>query len=100
MLHILLSKSGNWNKSKNSNEERIDFLYYKTNGITSLKKCVDGDHSFIAQMFEEKMNSLLKSTKERQPSKKRINPFGGGISRFLSIKHTFLKKKLCHKKNF
>jgi hypothetical protein len=25
-LHILLSKSGNWNKSNNSNEERIDFL--------------------------------------------------------------------------
>jgi hypothetical protein len=50
---------------------------------------VDGDHSFIAQMFEEEMNSLLKSTKERQPSKKRINPFGGLISRFLSIKDTF-----------
>ncbi len=37
-------------------------LYYKTNGIISFKKHVDAYHSFIAQMFEEKMNSLLKRT--------------------------------------
>jgi ribosomal protein L16 Arg81 hydroxylase len=28
--------------------------YYKTNGITSLKKHVDANHFFIAQMFEKK----------------------------------------------
>jgi hypothetical protein len=41
-------------------------FYYKTNGITFLKKHVDENHSFIAQMFEEEMNSLLKNTEERQ----------------------------------
>ncbi len=39
--------------------------YYKTNGITSLRKHVDVDHFFIAQMFEEEMNNLLKRTKEK-----------------------------------
>ncbi len=28
-------------------------FYYKTNGITSLKKHVDVDHTIIAKMFEE-----------------------------------------------
>jgi hypothetical protein len=37
--------------------------YYKTNGITSLKKHVDVDHSFIAQTFEEKMINLLNMIK-------------------------------------
>jgi hypothetical protein len=43
---------------------------------------VDADQFFIAQMFEEEMNSLLRSIKERQPSKKRTNPFGRSISKF------------------
>jgi hypothetical protein len=29
--------------------------YYKTNGITSLKKDVDAKHTVIAKMFEEKI---------------------------------------------
>jgi hypothetical protein len=62
VLHILLSKSSNWNKSKNLNKERFCF-YYKANGIISLKVHVDADHSFIAQMFEEEMNNLLKIIK-------------------------------------
>jgi hypothetical protein len=43
--------------------------YYKTNGITFILKHVDVDHSFIAQMFEEKVNNLLKNTKEIHASK-------------------------------
>jgi hypothetical protein len=43
-------------------------LYYKTNGIISLEKHVDVDHSFIAQMFEEEVNNLLRRNEERQPS--------------------------------
>jgi len=42
-------------------------FYYKTNGITFLKKHVDADHSFIAQMFKEKVNSLLWKTEEKHP---------------------------------
>jgi hypothetical protein len=47
VLHILLSKSGNWNKSKNLSIERIDFLlqnqqnniFQKTCGCRSLFYC-------------------------------------------------------------
>jgi len=38
--------------------------YYKTNGITSLKKHVDVKHIVIIKMFEEEVKSL--------PSKKRM----------------------------
>jgi hypothetical protein len=58
---------------------------------------VDADHSFITPMFEEKMNYLLKSTKEKQPSKKRINPSGRLISKFFSIKHTFKKEDVSQR---
>jgi hypothetical protein len=47
---------------------------------------VDANHSFIAQMFEEKVNRLLKSIEERQVLKKRTNPFGGSIFKFLKLK--------------
>jgi hypothetical protein len=90
-LHTLLSKSNNWNKSKNSSEENIDFLLQNQWNNFSLKN-VDVNHSFIAQMFEEKMNNLLKKTKERQLSKKRKNSFRRSISKFFSIKD-ILKKK-------
>jgi len=42
---------------------------------------MDAYHSFITQRFEEEVNNLLKGTKERQPSKKRTNPFEGSISK-------------------
>jgi Zn-dependent M16 (insulinase) family peptidase len=45
------------------------FIYYRTNGIFFLKKLVNAYHSFIAQMFEEEVNSLLKSIKERLAQK-------------------------------
>lgn len=63
MLHILLSKSNNWNKSNNSIKEKIKFLL-QNQWNNFFKKHVDVDHSFIPQMYEEKMNSLLKSTKK------------------------------------
>jgi len=44
--------------------------YYKTNGITSLKKHVDAKHTIIVKLFEEKINSLLKGKEEKQPAKK------------------------------
>jgi hypothetical protein len=34
--------------------------YYKTNGITTLRKHVDAKHSIIAKKFEEKVNGLMK----------------------------------------
>jgi hypothetical protein len=38
--------------------------YYKTNGITFLRKHVDANHSLIAQRFEEKVNNKLKGIGE------------------------------------
>jgi len=57
--------------------------------MTSLKKHVDVNHSFIAQMFEEEMNSLLRKIKERQSSKKRTNPFRGLILKNLYVNDMF-----------
>jgi hypothetical protein len=71
--------------------------YYKTNGITFLEKHVDVDHSFIAQIFEEEMNSLLTWIKERWPSKKIMNPFGGSIFNFFLVKDTLKKKDVSQK---
>jgi hypothetical protein len=34
--------------------------YYKTNGITTIKKYVDVDHFFIYNFFEEEVNNLMK----------------------------------------
>jgi hypothetical protein len=45
--------NSNWNKSKNSSKEMIDFFNYKTNGITSLKIHVYADHFFIAQCLKK-----------------------------------------------
>ncbi len=55
---------------------------------------MDANCSFITQMFEKKMNSLLKRTKERQPSKKRTNP---SISKFFFVKDTFNKEDVSQK---
>jgi hypothetical protein len=52
--------------------------YYKTNGITSLKKHVDAKHTIIAKMFEEEVIFLLKGRKKK-PTKKRTIVFGGSI---------------------
>jgi hypothetical protein len=94
VLHILLSKSGNWNKSKNLSIERIDFLLQnQRNNI--FQKNVDVNHSFIAHKFEKEVNSLLKEIVplvERHPSKKRTNPLGGSISKFFWLKIPLKKR--------
>jgi hypothetical protein len=39
--------------------------YYKTNGITSLKKHVDVNHFLIYKKIEKEVNSLMKGNVER-----------------------------------
>jgi len=46
--------------------------YYKTNGITFLKKHVDVKHTIIAKLFEEEVIFLPKWRKKNQPTKKRM----------------------------
>ncbi len=58
---------------------------------------MDVDHSFIAQIFEEELNSLLRGTKEKRPSKKIMNPSGGSISNFFLVKDTLKKKDVSQK---
>jgi hypothetical protein len=79
MHHIFYYKNSVIRKNPRIQVRKGLISYYKTNGIIFLKKNVDVNHYFITQMFEEKVNNLLKSTKERQPSKKRTNPFRGSI---------------------
>jgi hypothetical protein len=43
--------------------------YYKTNGITFLKKHVDANHFFITQMFEEGLKKNNHKKKEQIHSK-------------------------------
>ncbi|CAK9232606.1 unnamed protein product [Sphagnum troendelagicum] len=50
------------------------FLYNTTNGITTLKKHVNTNHSIIANFFEEAINSPLKGKVEKKPAKKISNP--------------------------
>ncbi len=52
-------------------------FYYKTNGITFLKKLVDVEHTVIAKLFEEEVNSLPKGREEKQPTNKRMNMSSG-----------------------
>jgi hypothetical protein len=67
--------------------------YYKINGITHVRKHVDVDHVIVVKMFEEEVNSLMKGTKERQPT----NVSKGSISkqsceRFLQKGFNMLQK--------
>jgi len=45
--------------------------YYKTNGILTLKKHVDGKHNLLAKKLDEEVNNLVRTQGERQPTKKK-----------------------------
>jgi hypothetical protein len=57
---------------------------------------MDAKHIVIIIMFEEEINSLLKGSVERQPTKKRTIVFGGLISNFFLSKIPS-KEKMCHR---
>jgi len=59
VLYPLLSRTCNRNKFENSSKEKIDFLLQdKWNDFS--KENVDVEHTIIAKMFEEEVNSLFK----------------------------------------
>jgi hypothetical protein len=41
-------------------------LYFKTNGMTSLKEHVDVAHGLVAKAFENQVNNLLKGKEEKK----------------------------------
>ncbi len=53
---------------------------------------MDVDHSFIAQMFKEEVQNLLRNIEEKQPSNKKTNPFKGQFLFFFLIKNAFKKE--------
>ncbi len=64
-------------------------LYNITNGIKTLKKYVNVDHSIIAKMFKEIINNSLKKEVQKQPTKKKPNPCSNAIVNFFVIKDPF-----------
>jgi hypothetical protein len=70
--------------------------YYKTYGITNLKKHVDIDHVIIEKTFEEEVNNPIIVFDEKHQSKKMLNVSISIISFFLLLK--FLSKNMmCNK---
>jgi hypothetical protein len=45
--------------------------YFKTNGISSLKKHVNANHGLVAKMFEKEVNNLFRGQKGKATIKKR-----------------------------
>jgi len=85
------------NFNPRTKERKWLITYYKTYGITTLKKHVDADHFIIAKKFEKEVNNEIIRNVERQPTKKRSNVPTSAISTFFAIKEPF-KKKWCVKK--
>jgi hypothetical protein len=50
---------------------------------------VNVNHSIIAKMYEEDLNSPLKRKMEKQLGQKRSNPCGSAIVKFLATKYPF-----------
>jgi hypothetical protein len=67
-----------------STKERKGLItYYKTYGITTLKKHGDANHTIIVKKFEEEVNGPLKRTFEKQLAKKILNVLGNALLIFL-----------------
>jgi hypothetical protein len=79
-------------------KERNNLItYYKTYGITVLKKHVDANHFIIANKFEEEINNEIIGSVEKQPTNKRPNVLASAISSFFSIKEPFKKDDVQQK---
>jgi hypothetical protein len=52
----------------------LNFIYYKTNKIKSLKKHVNLDHAYgiVAKTFEKKVKNFMRGTKQRQLTRKKM----------------------------
>jgi len=59
----------------NTKERKGFITYYKTYGITILKKHVESDHATIIKKIEEKLNVLVRGPFERQLAKKKKKGF-------------------------
>jgi hypothetical protein len=67
------------------------FLYNITNGITTLKKHVNANHSIIAKLFEEVINNPLQGKVGKQLAKDISNPSSNAIVNFFVVENPFQK---------
>ncbi len=56
--------------SPRTKEKKGLITYYKTYGITNMKKHVDANHSIIAKEIEKEINNEITKNVERQRAKK------------------------------
>lgn len=78
-------------------ERKAIIKYYKTYGITILKKHVDAYHSINWKKFKEEVNNVR--SVEKWPAKKKPNLSIYVIINFIFMKY-FFKKMMCNKKIF
>jgi hypothetical protein len=71
-------------------------IYNITNGITTLRKHVNVDHSNVLKKFEKEVNCLLRQ-EEKQPSKRRSNISYISISSFVFARKPFKKEDVQQK---
>jgi hypothetical protein len=69
----------------NTKEIKSFITYYKTCGITTLKKHVDNDHVTIVKTFNQKVNILVRGPIERQLGEK-MNVSSSAISKKIMSK--------------
>jgi hypothetical protein len=83
-----------------STKERKGLItYYKTYGITTLKKHGDANHTLIVKNIEEEVNGPLKRTFEKQLAKKMVNVLGNALLIYLLLK-ILSKMMMCSKNIF
>jgi len=68
--------------------------YYKTIGISSLKKHVDAKHGLFAKKLDEEVNNEVRIEVERQPTKKRLNVSSFEIYEFVFAKFPYKKDEM------
>ncbi len=78
--------------------KKCSTLYNITNQIIKMKKHVFINHSIIAKMFKEEMNSPLKGEEERKPTKKRPNIFGNSIFKFFQLQRNLSRNMIWKEK--
>jgi hypothetical protein len=67
-LYPLLSRTYNNNKLENSNKEGL-ISYYKKNGITSLKKHVDANHTVITKNVGRRSKFFVERKRRKTTNK-------------------------------
>ncbi len=69
--------------------------YFKSNGITTLKKHVGVEYTLLTKKFEEEVNNPMKNGLEIQPTKKKPNVSAKKNFKFFSTKDPLKRMMMC-----